>query len=412
MGNLVLTGATSGSATVQATDAQTVTITLPATSGTLAVTGGSPTYTSITTTNDASISGLTVGKGTGSGNANNTALGNGALAGTNTSGPSTAVGYRAMYVNSDGYGEAFGYQALYANTTGTSNVAVGYQSLVANTTGSSNVSLGPRALFSNTTASNNTAVGYQAGYSNTTGQYGTFIGYRAGYTNQTGGGNTFVGRLAGYTANGAANSFNCCIGDEAGYSLTTGVSNTFVGSGINYSCGASITTGSYNTIIGAYNGNQNGLDIRTASNYIVLSDGDGNPRMYHNGASGTLFVPDAYNYTTGAGVNTVIGTNGFIGRSTSALKYKQNIRDLESIDINKFRPVRYKSKCESDDQTIDHFGFIADEIDQAGIKELVQYNAEGEVEGFSYDRLTVVLVKAIQELNTKVTALEAQLGAK
>jgi hypothetical protein len=40
---LVLAGATSGSATVQATDAQTVTMTLPATSGTLVVTGGAQT---------------------------------------------------------------------------------------------------------------------------------------------------------------------------------------------------------------------------------------------------------------------------------------------------------------------------------------------------------------------------------
>jgi hypothetical protein len=43
-----------------------------------------------------------------------------------------------------------------------------------------------------------------------------------------------------------------------------------------------MTTGSKNTILGAYSGNQGGLDIRTLSNYIVLSDGDGNPRMYNN----------------------------------------------------------------------------------------------------------------------------------
>jgi hypothetical protein len=40
---LILAGATSGQATVQATDAQTVTITLPATSGTLVTTGGAQT---------------------------------------------------------------------------------------------------------------------------------------------------------------------------------------------------------------------------------------------------------------------------------------------------------------------------------------------------------------------------------
>ena len=47
-----------------------------------------------------------------------------------------------------------------------------------------------------------------------------------------------------------------------------------------------MTTGSSNTILGNFTGNQGGLDIRTASNYIVLSDGDGNPRAYWNGSTG------------------------------------------------------------------------------------------------------------------------------
>jgi hypothetical protein len=50
-----------------------------------------------------------------------------------------------------------------------------------------------------------------------------------------------------------------------------------------------MTTVSKNTILGVYSGNQGGLDIRTASNYIVLSDGDGNPRGVFDG-SGNLLV--------------------------------------------------------------------------------------------------------------------------
>jgi hypothetical protein len=95
-------------------------------------------------------------------------------------------------------------------------------------------------------------------------------------------------------------------------------------------------------------------------------------------------------------------------RSTSALKYKQDIRDLESIDVDQIRPVRYKSKCEKDDPTKDHFGVIADEVDAAGIKELVNYGPDGEVEGFQYERLTVVLLKEIQSLRKRVAELEAK----
>ena len=70
----------------------------------------------------------------------------------------------------------------------------------------------------------------------------------------------------------------------------------------------------------------------------------------------------------------------------------------------------YKSKCKGDDQTKDYFGVVADEVDAAGIKELVSYGADGEVEGFQYERLTVVLLKAIQTLKAEVDILKAQLN--
>ena len=134
---------------------------------------------------------------------------------------------------------AFGIKgALETNTTGETNVAISTGALGLNTTGSYNVAIGYRSLNSNTTASNNTAVGYQAGYSNTTGQYNTFIGKTAGEV--------------------STSDFNTYIGHDAGLLMTSGQKNT---------------------ILGRYNGNQGGLDIRTSSNNIVLSDGDGNPRL-------------------------------------------------------------------------------------------------------------------------------------
>jgi len=136
------------------------------------------------------------------------------------------------------------------------------------------------------------------------------------------------------------------------------------------------------------------------------------------GQTGGVIVADdelfVYNIpTTASGANCHIssGENNRFYRSTSALKYKQDIRDLESIDINAFRPVRYKSKCENDDQTKDHFGFIADEAAEAGFEELVSRGIEGEVEGFQYDRMTVVLLKAIQELKAIVDAQGAEIAA-
>ena len=107
--------------------------------------------TTVTMANDASISGLTVGKGTSS-STNNTVVGQNALTTNSTGSANCAFGQYALYTANADANSAFGQAALYLNSSGASNSAFGYQ-----------------ALRNNTTASNNTAVGYQAGYSTTTG---------------------------------------------------------------------------------------------------------------------------------------------------------------------------------------------------------------------------------------------------
>jgi hypothetical protein len=368
----------------------------------LAVTNAANTFTT-----DQSISGLTVGKGAGS-VSGNTVVGASALATNSTGSGLCAVGSESLYNNTGSYNTAVGYgRVLYANTTGSSNAAVGGNDATANgtmrfnTTGSYNAAFGIGALGSNTTAAGNTAVGYQSLYTNSTGGTSTAIGYKAGYSN-TADNNSFISAYAGYSV--TSGTQNTIVGRTAGYSTTTGSFNTFVGDNAGYY----VTTGGKNSILGAYNGNQSSLDIRTASNYIVLSDGDGNPRIWVNN-SNVVYAPGIYANTSANSANVVAyGAGGDLYRSTSALKYKQDVRDLPSIDINKFRAVVYKSKCAKDDQTIDHFGIIADEVDAAGIKELVNYGDDDQVENFKYDRLTVVLLKAIQELKAEFDAYKAE----
>jgi hypothetical protein len=228
------------------------TLNLPDNSGTVATSG---------------ISGVdSVPVGRGAGNVStNTAVGAGALSGSNTGANNTIIGF----------------DALKANTTGASNTVIGSGSLSANTTGGSNTTTGFNTLLSNTTGANNTAVGRSALQSNTTGGFNIALGRDALVSNTTASNTTAVGYQAGYTSTGQRNAF---FGSEAGYSNTTGESNTYIGRQAGYS----MTTGNNNTIIGRYNGNQGGLDIRTASNHIVLSDGDGNIPVYFNG-SGTRF---------------------------------------------------------------------------------------------------------------------------
>jgi trimeric autotransporter adhesin len=249
---------------------------------------GASTLSSNTSGSRTTAIGSSVGANLTTG-ARNTLIGNNILATATTSVDNVMIGDYVGRAYTGSSSVAIGAQALGNGTSnsGDNLIAIGQGALNSNAGGANNTAVGASALTSNTTASNNTAVGYQALYNNTGGNgttaaTNTAIGYQALYSNSIGYGGVSIGYQAGYTnSTGALNTF---LGNQAGYS-TTSSNNTFLGA----TAGYAVTSGAKNTIIGEYNGNQGGLDIRTSSNYIVLSDGDGNPRVVVNG-SGSVGV--------------------------------------------------------------------------------------------------------------------------
>ena len=394
--------------------------------------------TALTLANDASISGLTVGKGTGSATAM-TVLGAGAGNATNTGGYGTFVGYQSGYTNTSGQNCSFiGVQSGYFNTTGSYNTALGAGSYASNSTtatGSNNTAIGGQSLYSNTTASNNTAVGYQAGYSNTTGGGNTIMGSQAGYSATTATNSVMVGDQAGYSTTGSYNQF---FGDRAGYNVTTGTFNHFFGQQSGYF----VTTGSKNTILGAYSGNAGGLDIRTASNYIVLSDGDGNPNGYFDG-NGTFYLwqtrngyyaqqiyrnyfgsywysaalttstPDFRIYNqNGAGTYMSWGATSWSGSSDARLKTVTGTYTNALADIAQIEPIKFTWK--NDETNTPHVGVIAQSV-QAVVPEAISQSQaiEGddtEYLGVRYTELIPLMIASIQELKAEVDSLKQQLG--
>mgnify|MGYP000079349941 FL=1 len=301
-----------------------------------------------------------------------------------------------------------------------SNCAFGEQTLGNNTTGSNNVAYGNLALNANTTANYNTAVGHQAGFSAT-----------------TEGNSVYVGRQAGYNANGLFNTF---VGNESGLAVTSGVVNTFVG----YDSGSSITTGSKNVIIGNYNGNEGGLDIRTSSNNIVLSDGDGNPRVHVNSNGQAVVGSSSYQHVDngtnlGVGIQSIgrlitcttnggnvfefniqgHGTVGTINVSGSSTAYNtsSDYRLKENVDytwdattrLKQLKPARFNFISDAD-TTVD--GFLAHEAQAVvpecvtGTKDAVDADGNAVMQGIDQSKLVPLLVKTIQELEARITALE------
>ena len=295
-----------------------------------------------------------------------------------------------------------GALALQETTTGSDNTGLGYRALYLNTTGQRVTAVGSYASESLTTAVDVTTVGYLAGRNITTASSNTIVGAYAADALTTGNGNTIMGRTAcrGITSQNGIAAF----GNDA-LENATGIDNTAIGS----RAGSAMTSGSKNTILGRYNGNQGGLDIRTSSNHIVLSDGDGNPRLYLN-ASGEIVSTPTYNNTTGAAANVYIASNSKLYRSTSSARYKNTIEDATFglAEAMALRPVTYKGNNDGD--TV-FGGLIAEEVHDAGLTEFVQYNADGEPDSLAYGNMVSLCIKAIQELSAENAALTARIEA-
>jgi hypothetical protein len=328
------------------------------------------------------------------------------------------VGYGAGAVSSN---TAVGVSALASNTTGSLNVAVGDNALPANTTGSDNTAVGRRAGQFNTTGSQNTMLGVQALALNTSGASNTAVGVSALQSNTTGTQQTAVGYQAGYNTTGAYNTY---FGYQAGRDVTTGTVNAFFGN----SAGNVVTTGSKNTIIGGYSGNGGGLDIRTASNYIVLSDGDGNPRMHNGGASAwtiagtwttTAVTPmGAANVASNPGTAAIWDGSGNLYKQSSSMRYKENIAEWTVTDAQLDAFINTNPKLwDYIGKENGCAGFIAEDIEALGLKNayntspLINYSNEGQPDSNRDFALIALQHKVIQRLEAAVKELKTEFDA-
>jgi hypothetical protein len=90
---------------------------------------------------------------------------------------------------------------------------------------------------------------------------------------------------------------------------------------------------------------------------------------------------------------------------SSSIRYKENIETISAPilpKLNKIRPVTYNKK---DNPKHIEYGIIAEELNEL-FPEFVNKNESGEVESVNYSRLTVILIKAVKELQEEVEKLK------
>jgi trimeric autotransporter adhesin len=216
-------------------------------SATIADSTGVMTIATLVGTNDATVNGLTVGRGAGA-VSTNTAVGASALAANTSGADNVAIGRSAASgATTASFGTYVGSLSGNSGITGNNNTALGYYAYGSGSSGANNTALGVQALYLNTTGSNNTALGYQAGYTSTTNGYITAIGDSALYAN-TQAFNTAVGGLAA-TANDTG--YIAAFGSATLQNNTTGTGNAGFGSYDNaVATLRNNSTGSYNSAFG------------------------------------------------------------------------------------------------------------------------------------------------------------------
>ena len=306
---------------------------------------------------------------------------------------------------SSAFNTAVGAGALRGGTTSGSsasyNTAVGSLSLTLITTGDNNVAVGADAGAAMTTGGQNTLSGYESGASLTTGGSNTFYGYKSGQA-VTGYDNIRIGSESG-AFGGTAGGDNIIIGRQAGIGGSSGTSNIMIG---RQAGGTSALTGSNIVMIGE----SSAPSATSVSNEITL--GNSSITSLRCAVTSITSLSDERDKSEikdleyGLAFIDALQPREFVWDNRPEIT-KTPIRTDEDGNVTYEETEFYSANKGKKD-----FGFIAQEVRELDndTLRLVYTENEDKLE-LSYGKLVPILVKAIQELSAKNTALEARVKA-
>jgi hypothetical protein len=237
-----------------------------------------------------------------------------------------------------------------------------------------------------------------------------------GQSNRTGTDNTTSDATHATVGGGSSN-----VASGQGATVGGGGSNTASGTV------STVPGGQSNTAAGDFSfaAGQNATITGTGTHTFAWSDGTAisvtTADTFHVEASGGVFVTDggvgSQGLSAGTGTQVSISAAGELVRETSSARYKENIRDA-ALDYGKLfelAPKFYNYKG-SNQQKV---GFIAEEMDAAGLKPLVIYDNQGRPDAISYQLISVYQNEALKaheerlaEQDVEIQVLTETLGQK
>lgn len=132
-----------------------------------------------------------------------------------------------------------------------------------------------------------------------------------------------------------------------------------------------------------------------------------------------VHIRSVYDMTTSSSPNVFVASDGALVRSTSASKYKVNIKRDRSTELaerlltlptahwlDKAAMQRFAAG-EQTERPQSNFGLIAEDLEVAGLEDLVVRGPDGELEGIQYDRIAAALLPLLAQMKNEIDELKA-----
>jgi hypothetical protein len=235
----------------------------------------------------------------------------------------------------------------------------------------------------------------------------------ADVTLQASGTTDAVGDVMGYFSNSSSpvgGPFNVALGGAALGSVTTAANdNVAIGSGAL----GSLRGGTSNVAVGFgagtnYSGNEN-------SNVVIASLGQaadaGTIRIGNSHDHSSAYVAGISGVTSSAGTAVYINANGQLGTATSALRFKEEVQDMDdaSQGLMRLRPVTFHYRPQYDDGSqLLQYGLIAEEVARI-YPGLVQYDGHGQPLAVRYQFVDAMLLNEVQRQHRKIDDQQAKI---
>ena len=112
--------------------------------------------------------------------------------------------------------------------------------------------------------------------------------------------------------------------------------------------------------------------------------------------------------STSTGTQIGVDSNGNLVKMNSSLRYKENVQPLTD-DFSKILQIQPKSYDYKDSGAKD-VGYIAEDFDALGLKDLVVYDDQNRPDAIKYDRISIYLTEIIKQQQLDINNLKQKLG--